>query len=78
MRQEGVDGWRVAQERAVWEGWAGEVMGASWLREGGRVWVEGKRMGDMKGLERGGLLAGWMMPSGRGVKGGGGGKRTAS
>lgn len=26
-------------------------MGAIWVREGGRVWVEGKRIGDMKGLE---------------------------
>lgn len=26
--QEGVLGWRVAQEREVWEGWAEEVMGA--------------------------------------------------
>lgn len=73
MRQEGVDGWRVAQERAVWEGWAGEVMGASWVREAGRVWVEGKRMGDMKGLERG-MLAGWMML----LDGGCWGERTAS
>ena len=26
-------------------------MGASWVREGGRVWIEGKRIGEMKGLE---------------------------
>lgn len=26
-------------------------MGASWIREGGRVGVEGKRIGDMKGLK---------------------------
>ena len=56
VRQEGVDGWRVAHERKVWDGWAGEVMGARWVRGGGRVGVEGKRIGDMKGL--GGLLAG--------------------
>ena len=51
VEQEGVDGWRVAHERKVWDGWAGEVMGASWVREGGRVWVEGNRIGDMNGLE---------------------------
>lgn len=45
MRQEGVDGWRVAQERAVWEGWAGEVMGASWLREGGGFGLRGRGWG---------------------------------
>ena len=37
VRQDGVDGWRVAHERKVWDGWAGEVMGVSWVREGGRV-----------------------------------------
>ena len=56
VRQEGVEGWRVAQERKVWEGWAGEVMGDSWVRVWGRVWVVGKRMGDMKGL--GGAVSG--------------------
>lgn len=40
----------MAHERKVWDGWAGDVMGASWVREGGRVGVEGKRIGDMKGL----------------------------
>lgn len=49
VRQEGVDGWRVAQERKVWDGWAEDVMGARRVREGGRVGVEGKRMGEMKG-----------------------------
>ncbi len=49
--QEGSEGWRVAQERAVWEGWAGEVMGARGVRVAGRVvGARGKRMGDMKGL----------------------------
>lgn len=52
VEQEGVDGWRVAHERKVWDGWAGEVMGASWARDGGRVWVVGKRIGEMNGLER--------------------------
>lgn len=28
-------------------------MGASWVRDGGRVWVVGKRIGDMNGLGRG-------------------------
>lgn len=51
VEQEGADGWRVAHERKVCDGWAGEVMGASWVRGEGRVWVEGKRIGDMKGLE---------------------------
>lgn len=51
VKQEGVDGWRVAHERKVWDGWAGEVMGASWVRDGGRVGAEGKRIGDMNGLE---------------------------
>ncbi len=51
VRQEGVDGCRVAHERKVWDGWAGEVMGASAVRGGGRVCVEGKRIGEMKGLE---------------------------
>jgi hypothetical protein len=32
------------------KGWAGEVMGDSALREGGRVDVFGKRIGEMKGL----------------------------
>lgn len=56
VRQEGVDGWRVAQERKVWDGWAEDVMGARRVREGGRVGVEGKRMGEMKGL--GGVVSG--------------------
>ncbi len=51
VRQEGVDGCRVAHERKVWDGWAGEVMGASLVRGGGRVCVEGNRIGEMKGLE---------------------------
>lgn len=44
-----MEGWRVAHERKVWDGWAGDVMGASWMREGGRVGVEGKRIGDING-----------------------------
>ena len=35
--QEGVVGWRVAHERAVWEGWAEDVIGARAEREVGRV-----------------------------------------
>ena len=27
-------------------------MGASWARDGGRVWVVGNRIGEMNGLER--------------------------
>lgn len=49
--QEGVVGWRVAHERAVWEGWAEEVIGARAESEVGRVfWLRGKRIGDMNGL----------------------------
>lgn len=51
-KQEGEDGCRRAQERAVWRGVAGEVMGDIGRREGGRGfgWL-GIRMGDMNGLE---------------------------
>ena len=54
----------------MWDGCAGDVMGARRVRVGGRVGVEGKRMGDMKGLGGGGL-AGWGVLK-RAGKGGGG------
>ncbi len=48
--QEGVEGWSVAQEREVCEGWAGDVMGERAVRDAGSVvWASGKRIGDMKG-----------------------------
>ena len=50
-RQEGVCGWRRAQERCVIKGCAGEVMGVMVGRKGVE---EGWRMGDVKGL---GMLA---------------------
>lgn len=50
-RQEGEEGWRRAQERAVMEGWAEEVMGEMEFRVWGRVVrALGKRIGEMKGL----------------------------
>ena len=53
-RQEGSDGWSVAQVRDVMMGCAGEVMGEIVERDFGRVVLFGKSMGDTKGL---GLLA---------------------
>jgi len=48
--QEGVEGCSVAQEREVCEGWAGDVMGESAVRDAGSVvWASGKRIGEMKG-----------------------------
>lgn len=55
--QEGSLGCRVAQERAVCEGLAGDVMGERTDRVGGKVVGRlGKRMGETKGLSRGQLL----------------------
>jgi hypothetical protein len=39
-------------------GWAGEVRGEILEREGGKVWVFGKRIGEMKGLGSG-VSEGW-------------------
>jgi hypothetical protein len=49
-RQEGSDGWRVAQVRDVISGWAGEVIGDIVERVAGRVVLFGKRIGDVNGL----------------------------
>ena len=46
-RHEGSDGWRVAHERLVIRGWAGDVRGATALREAGRVSWSGKSVGEM-------------------------------
>lgn len=35
--QEGLEGWSVAQEREVWEGWADEVIGDRAVRDAGNV-----------------------------------------
>lgn len=48
---EGSEGWSVAQESAVCEGWAGDVIGARAVNFAGRVFrAFGNRMGEMKGL----------------------------
>jgi len=45
-----VAGWRVAQERAVWEGCAGDVIGAMAERLCGSVLdARGKRIGETNG-----------------------------
>ena len=44
--QEGSEGWRMAQDRDVINGWAGEVIGEIFWRLGGRVVLLGKRMGE--------------------------------
>ena len=49
-RQDGSDGWRVAQVREVIKGCAGEVMGEIAESVFGSVVLFGKRMGEMKGL----------------------------
>lgn len=46
-RQEGSDGWSVAQESEVMRGWAVEVRGAMGERLGGRVSLSGKSVGEM-------------------------------
>ena len=49
--QDGSEGCKVAHDKAVWDGFAGEVMGASTERVGGSVLARlGKRMGEMNGL----------------------------
>lgn len=50
-RQEVSEGWRVAQVREWIRGWAGEVMGEMAARLFGSVWLLGKRMGEVNGLE---------------------------
>lgn len=50
-RQEGSEGWRVAQERDVMSGCAGEVIGDRDVRFVGRIWRPGNIMGEMKGLQ---------------------------
>jgi len=48
--QEGVEGWSVAQEREVCEGWAEDVIGERVVRDAGRVvWASGKRIGEING-----------------------------
>ena len=49
-RQDGSEGWRVAQVREVIKGCAGVVMGEIAERVLGSVVLFGKRMGEMKGL----------------------------
>ena len=49
-RQDGSEGWRVAQVREVIKGCAGDVMGEIAERVLGSVVLFGKRMGEMKGL----------------------------
>lgn len=50
--QEGSPGWRSAQEVCWIPGWAGDVIGEIVWRDGGRGWVaDGKRIGDVNGLE---------------------------
>ena len=52
LEQEGLEGWRRAQERWGIDGWAGEAMGEMRVREGGRgKGLLGKRIGDVNGLE---------------------------
>lgn len=50
LRQDGSEGWSVAQVRDVISGWAGEVIGDIAERVAGRVVLFGKRIGDMNGL----------------------------
>lgn len=50
LRQEGSEGWRVAQVRDVISGWAGEVIGDIAESVAGRVVLFGKRIGEVKGL----------------------------
>lgn len=50
-RQDGSVGWRVAQEREVINGWAGAVRGEILRSFGVKVWVFGKRIGEMNGLK---------------------------
>lgn len=45
---EGSLGWRTAQESCLIAGWAGSVIGAMAKSEEGKVFVFGKRMGEMK------------------------------
>ena len=50
-RQDGSCGWRVAHDREVIRGCAGEVIGTRAERLAGRVWRGGGNMiGEMKGL----------------------------
>ena len=49
-RQDGSEGWRVAQVREVIKGCAGDVMGEIAERVLGSVVLFGKRIGEMKGL----------------------------
>ena len=49
-RQDGSEGWRVAQVREVIKGCAGVVMGEIAERVLGSVVLFGKRIGEMKGL----------------------------
>lgn len=51
-RHEGAGGCRTAQERELMSGWAREIMGFMPVREGGSgEGFEGKRIGEVKGLE---------------------------
>jgi len=50
LRQDGSEGWSVAQVSDVINGWAGEVIGDIADSVAGRVVLFGKRMGDVNGL----------------------------